>query len=177
MLSDGLFYSYKELLLFQFILKLCLSTDTYHKPSAQCNVCFRSIFSDKQQHPLQKRENKSLTAIFKFLFKKPTCIRSRKKKMTLPESCSCTTASHTVSKSSDSMTFIDLPWIVPSKYHKNTNGQIADMLIACKNSSNFLLNRYRESMDIQNRLDTATRPFSFSEYGLVQPLRFLCTKR
>lgn len=121
-------YSYKSVYCFSFLKKLFLLTDTYHRPSAQCTHCFKSIFlENKQQGPQKPRENKSkLNAILKCLLK-PICIRSRrskKKTISVPEKCSCTTVSHaTLNQSSDSMTFIDLPWIVPSKYHKNSNGK------------------------------------------------------
>ena len=125
MLSDGL-------LLFLFFFCSFLFSkdtifthlDTYHNPSAQCSYCFKSIFTENKPTQPKPRGNTSRFHDMLKCLLKPICIRSRRKKktITVPEKCSCTTVSHvTLNQSSDSMTFIDLPWIVPPKYHRNTN--------------------------------------------------------
>lgn len=95
-------------------------TSYYDIPAVQCNQCHKQF---AKQEPIQKLSK--INHFFKTIFK-TSCIRMKRHKKTI-EKCCCKEKEFAVnSKSSESITFVDLPWIVPSEYHKNITGKNAE---------------------------------------------------
>ncbi|GAA5808717.1 hypothetical protein MFLAVUS_002112 [Mucor flavus] len=91
-------------------------TSYYDIPAVQCNQCHKQF---AKQEPIQKLSK--INHFFKTIFQ-TSCIRMKRHKKTIEKCCCKEKESAVNSKSSGSITFVDLPWIVPSEYHKNITG-------------------------------------------------------